>query len=196
MNNKHIACLILAIFCVLIVQGVSMVRERATTMQKAAADARREADDAALSTNTQRAILDDLTHKSSDLLAWLDQWEPHLARMSSPESGEINITALIKDANLVLLAQRFEIVPNKTESSVPNSSSATIPQLVRAHLSIEDDFIKSINWLGDLESKLPIARVSNLELARGQSGNDVRMNLVVDIPLASAREIPPPAHTP
>ena len=102
------------------------------------------------------------------------------------------MSALIKQAGLILLAQRFEVVPNKSDTSVPSSADETVPQIVRAHLTIEDDFIKSINWLGELESKLPSARISNLELARGQSGNDLRMNLVVDVPLARPPAQPSP----
>jgi hypothetical protein len=195
-NNKHIACLVILFCCVLIVQGVSMVRKRATDMQTAAESARRSADTATVTLQAQRDILDDLKHKSSDLLAWLDAWEPHLARINSPESAELNVTALVKQASLILLAQRFEAVPNKSSTSVPNSASETIPQLVRAHLTIEDDFVKSINWLGEVESKLPSARLSSFSVARGQSGNDVRMEVVVDVPLAQSRATPTPTPAP
>jgi hypothetical protein len=192
MNNKHIACLVILFVCVLIVQGVSMVRKRAIAMQTTAEAARREAESASVDLNAQRAILDDIKRKSSDLLSYLDAWEPHLSRLSTPEASELNVNALLKQANLILLAQRFEVVPNKADISVPNAASATIPQLVRAHLTIEDDFIKSINWLGEIESKLPLARVSELELARGQTGNDLRMDVVVDIPMARPRPTPTP----
>lgn len=193
MNNKHIASLLVLFLCVVIVQGVSMVRTRATTMQAAAETAQRETETATVMLRTQRAILDDLKHKTSDLLDYLDQWEPHLSRLATPESGEINVNALIKEAGLILLAQRFEVVPNKSGgASVPNAANTTIPQIVRAHLTIEDEFIKTINWLGNLESKLPSARVSSLALARGQSGNDLRMDLVVDVPLATPRATPSP----
>ncbi|MDD5200606.1 MAG: hypothetical protein PHC88_12495 [Terrimicrobiaceae bacterium] len=192
MNNKHIACLAILFFCVVVAQGVSAVRLRATSMQTAAQLARQDADTASVSLQAQRAILDDLKHKSADLLDYLDVWEPHLSRLATPESGEINVNALVKEAGLILLAQRFEVVPNKSGASVPNATDATIPQFVRAHLTVEDDFIKTINWLGDLESKLPSARVSSLALARGQSGNDLRMDLVVDVPLAVPRATPSP----
>jgi hypothetical protein len=86
------------------------------------------------------------------------------------------------------------VLPNKLEaSSVQSTAGQTIPQIVRAHLTIEDDFAKTLNWLGDVESKLPISRVSNLDISRGQSGNDVRVNAVVDIPLAVAAATPTPA---
>jgi hypothetical protein len=191
-NQKHIACLLILFLCVVAVQGVMIVRKNAVNMQAAAETARRDAEAAAVALRAQSAILDDLTRKSSDLLAYLDAWEPHLSRFITQESAELDVSALIKQAGLILLAQRFEVAPNKSNTSVPNSADGTIPQIVRAHLAIEDDFIKSINWLGELESKLPSARISNLELARGQSGNDLRMNLVVDVPLARPRAKPSP----
>jgi len=191
-NNKHIACLAILFLCILIFQGVSMVRTRANAMQAASAAAERTANDAAVGLRMQRVTLEDLKHKTSDLIQFLDSWEPHLARLSTAESGELNVNALVKSFGLILLAQRFELTPNRADNGVPNASNATIPQLVRAHLTVEDDFIKTLNWLGEIESKLPTARVSSLDIARGQSGNDIHMNVVVDIPLAVPRATPSP----
>jgi len=191
-NHKHIACLVILFLCVVIFQGVSMMRTRARAVETAAETAERTADAAAVTLQTQRAILDDLKGKTADLIEYLDAWEPHLSRLSTPESGELNVNALVKQSGLILLAQRFELAPNKSDATVPGAANATIPQLVHAHLTAEDDFVKSLTWLGELETKLPTARVSNLEITRGQTGNDVRLELVVDIPLAVPRATPTP----
>jgi len=197
MNNKHIACLVILLIGVLLVQGVMMVRTRALAKQSAAEDARRETDTAREGLATQRAILDDLKRKSAGLIQYLNEWEPHFERLSSAEASELNVNALIKEASLVLLAQRFEILPNKVSSTNGAAgASPVIPQIARAHLTIEDDFLKTINWLGDVESKMPIARVSNLDIVRGQSGNDVRVNVVIDVPLAAAPAKPATAPAP
>jgi hypothetical protein len=194
MNNKHIACLVILLLGVVVIQGVSMIRKRALAMQTAAESAERGAATARLGLQTQRAILEDLQRKSAGLLEYLDAWEPHFTRLSSAEAAELNVNALLKEASLVLLAQRFEVLPNKLDaSSVQSTAGQTIPQIVRAHLTIEDDFAKTLNWLGDVESKLPVSRISNLDISRGQAGNDVRMNVVVDIPLAVAAATPTPA---
>jgi len=191
-NHKHIACLAILFLCIVIFQGVSMVRTRATAMKAAAESAERSANDAAVALRIQRATLEDLKLKTSDLIEFLDAWEPHLARLSTAESGELNVNALVKSYGLILLAQRFELTPNNSNNGVPSTANGTIPQLVRAHLTIEDDFIKTLNWLGEVESKLPTSRISSLDIARGQSGNDVHMNVVVDIPLAVPRATPTP----
>lgn len=190
MNNKHIACLIIAFVCVLIIQGILMIRNRTTQMQSAEQGALRDVETAQVTLRAQRALLDDLKRKSSDLLGYLEAWEPYFSQIPTSEAGEIYINSLVKEAGLILLAQRFELVQNKSDSAFPNMPNNTIPQIVRAHLTIEDDFIKSINWLGTFEQTVPIARVSNIEISRGQSGNDLRMNLVLDVPLALPRENP------
>jgi hypothetical protein len=194
MNNKHIACLVILLLGVVVAQGVSMVRNRALAMQAASEKAKRDTETARIGLASQRAILDDLRRKSASLIQYLDEWEPHFSRMSTAEYVELNVNALIKEASLVLLAQRFEVLQNKTDATtVQNTAAQTIPQIIRAHLTIEDDFLKTINWLGNLESKLPLVRISDLDIARGQAGNDLRMNLVVDIPLARPRPTPTPA---
>jgi len=191
-NHKHIAALVILLLCVVIFQGVATIRTRALAMQEASKTAERAAAAADVALKNQRALLDDLETRTSDLIAYLGDWEPHLARFSSSESGELNINALVKGSSLILLAQRFELAPNRTDAAVAATVNSTIPQLVRAHLTIEDDFIKTLNWLGDLETKLPIARLSSLEITRGQTGNDIHIDLVVDIPLAVPVASPSP----
>lgn len=194
MNNKHIAVLVVLLLCILIAQGLLSFHQRVTAVQKAAATAERTAKTTEITLRGQRVVLDELKRNSGDLIAFLDLWEDHLSRISTPEGGEVNVNTLVKQAGLFLLAQRFELTANKAEGSV--AGEATIPQIFRAHLTIEDDFVKTINWLGEVESKLPTARVSNLQLTRGQSGNDLRVNLALDIPLARARATPAPAAVP
>lgn len=178
------------LFCVVVVQGVSTIRKRAVAMQATEEQARKEAETAKTAVDTRQEILNDLKRKSEDLLGFLDAWEPHFTRLATPEAAEVNVNALVRQSNLILLAQRFEVVPNKSASSVPNAANETIPKIVRAHLTLEDDFVKSINWLGELESKLPSARLSNLSLVRGQTSNDLRLNAVIDIPMARSSETP------
>ena len=41
-------------------------------------------------------------HDDYEALAYLDAWEPHLSRLSTPEASELNVNALLKQANRVL----------------------------------------------------------------------------------------------
>ena len=46
--------------------------------------------------------------------------------------------------------------------------------------------MKALNWLADLEGSLPAVRVSNCKLTKGQSGNDIKMELSLDIPIINS----------
>ena len=81
----------------------------------------------------------------------------------------------IKEANLVNLAQRFEQSPLK--------GNASIPSTMRAYLTFEDDYARLMNWLGDLEVKMPTVRTSSARLSKGTRANDLRIELVLEQPL-------------
>ena len=42
-----------------------------------------------------------------------------------------------------------------------------------ASLTVQDDFAKTLNWLGELERKLPVARVTSCRIKKGDAGNRV-----------------------
>jgi hypothetical protein len=174
MNSKHVACALIGLLLVVIVQGVLQIRKSMNAAQSQADKAKADAEAAARTVESERRVLVDLRSQSGALIAYLDVWEPFLAAISTPEAGELNLTTRIKEAGLFSLAQRFEVATQK---------DSTISRTARAHLTFEDDYSKSLAWLGNLEAALPSARVSNLRLSRGQSGNDIKMELVIDIPL-------------
>jgi hypothetical protein len=174
MNNKHLAILIVVIATILCTQVVLQVRANLTKVEKQVATERRGALGLESQLRVERANYDKLQNNSSALLAYLHAWEPALVAVDTPEAGELDISGRIKQSGIISLAQRFEAVATK---------NANIPRLVRANLTLEDDYARTLNWLGQLEHDFPAARVSNLRVTRGQSGNDIRMDLVLDLPL-------------
>ena len=61
-----------------------------------------------------------------------------------------------------------------------------ISKTLNAKLVFEDDYVKTLNWLADLDGSLPAIRVSNCKLSKGQSGNDIKMELSLDIPIINS----------
>ncbi len=178
MNSKHLACVMLALFAVLVFQGALSVRNRLNKMTAAAAAAQLNATSIESVLATENTMLGGLRDDSNQLIAYLEAWREPLNQIHTAEAGELNIAARIKESGLVSLAQRFEVV-NSTVS--PH-----IPRIVRANLTFEDDYAKTLAWLGNIEASLPASRVSNLKIARGQSGNDIRLDVTIDLPLLSA----------
>jgi hypothetical protein len=174
MNNKHLALLIVVIATILCVQVVLQVRSNLAKVQKDVATERDNTIALESQMRVERATYEKLQKSSAGLLAYLAAWEPALVAVDTPEAGELDISGRIKQSGIISLAQRFEAIATK---------NANIPRVVRANLTLEDDYARTLNWLGQLERDFPAARISNLRITRGQSGNDIRMDLVLDLPL-------------
>ncbi len=176
MNSKHLSLLVVGLAILGLFQLTFWMKDTLAEMQKEEATARSSAEGAASQVLQERNNLSQLRLSSHDLIVFLNAWEPYFANLNTPESSELNISMRIKEEGLVTLAQRYELVPNKGD--------ANIPRLMRANLVIEDDYASTLNWLGRMESNLPILRTSNLRMTKGQSGNDVKLEVVLEVPLA------------
>jgi len=176
-NNKHIACGIVALFIVLLVQLTLWVQGNRTKVQSEASAAQDAETAANLQLTKERGQLGDLRRQSTDLIEFLRIWQPYFTTIDNPQSAEVNLSMLIKEANLVNLAQRFEQTPVKGNASIPNT--------MRATLTFEDDYARLLNWLGDLEVKMPTVRTSSARLSKGTRANDLRMEIILEQPLLS-----------
>lgn len=177
MNNKHLGAVIVVLLIVGLVYGTLWMKDQLDTMkaeEQAAADAARQA--ATLLTQERNTLIA-LQETSRDLIEFLNSWEPYFESVNSPQAAELGVSMRIKDAALITLAQRYE--------SVPTRGDPTIPRVMRVTLTIEDDYIKTINWLGSLEAEMPTLRIANLRLTKGQMANDIKLELVLEIPLAT-----------
>jgi len=175
MNTKHISCGIVALFIVLLVQLTLWVQSHRTKAQREADAAQQAENDANIKLNQERLQLSELRRQSTDLIEFLRIWEPYFSTIDNPQSAEVNLAMQIKESNLVNLAQRFEQAALKNNASIPTS--------LRALLTFEDDYVRLMNWLGDLEVKMPTVRASSVRLSKGTRANDLRMELVLEQPL-------------
>lgn len=175
MNRKHLACLVVVLGIVAFVQTTLWMRNKLADSQEAEEKVRGEAQTAAVALQTEQVNLTNLKNQSSDLIEFLNTWRPHFETIDSPEGGELNISMRIKEAGLVALSQRYEVAANKADS--------TIRRIVRAHLTFEDDYVETLNWLGLMESRLPSLRVGSAKITRGQNANEIRMELVLELPI-------------
>lgn len=175
MNNKHIACGVVAILIVCLVQFTLWVQNSRTKMQNQASAAQQAEVAASTQLKRERAQLAELRNQSKNLIEFLGIWQPYFESINTAQSAEVNFTIRVKESNLVNLAQRFEQAGIKGNSSVPT--------VMRAYLTFEDDYSKLLNWLGELETKMPTLRVSNVRLLKGTRANDLRMELILEHPL-------------
>jgi hypothetical protein len=77
------------------------------------------------------------------------------------------------------LSQRYQQIPHK----INNKDNASLPILMRASLVFDDDYIKLLNWVGLMEKIKPTMRIGRLVLAKGSRGEDLRMDVTLEVPL-------------
>jgi len=183
MNNKHLACIVLGLLLVLIFYGVMKMNDNLNTVRGDVRQKQSEAEQLRIALTTERNSVSILRRQSEDLREYLSVWEPHFAPLRTAQSSELNLNARIKEANLVSLSQRFEVVNEKDDQAIQKK--------MRAHLKFEDDYARLMNWLGQMETQIPVMRVSNVKLTKGEAGNDLRMELVLDLPLISQPQTQP-----
>jgi hypothetical protein len=65
-----------------------------------------------------------------------------------------------------------------------------MPSAVRASIVLEDDYAKTVNWIGEMERKLPLARMTSCRLTGGDNGRQVHAEVILEVPLADLKVSP------
>ncbi|MEM8954735.1 MAG: hypothetical protein AAGD22_11330 [Verrucomicrobiota bacterium] len=180
MKEKQTACVI--VFLLAFAMGYGMKKFHATLVERQAearaaeAEARTE-ENLRENTEKQLAVLKMGTRSLRD---YFDQWLPHLGSAGAVEKEEQKIFDLIKSAQIFASSQRTEV------KAASGDKEAFIPQKLSAHLVIQDNYTKTMNWMGSLEEALPSCRIANIKLTRGVSRNDVQVEVTIDFPLIAS----------
>jgi hypothetical protein len=177
MNGKKIACIIL----MMIVAGFAYSSQ---VMQKRTAAMKEQAEAADLDANTAQGAreqaeikLKTLDYDTSDLRAFLKSWEPVISRIQSGQDAEQLIMGLVRNSGILVVSQKFELKDNRVNTLVP--------KILQGTLTVQDEYAKTMNWLGDLERKLPFARITSCRMKQGETTRQVSLELHFDVPLVN-----------
>ena len=179
MNKKHIACAIVFIVIILMVQASLSMNKRMVKMQSDAAKAEQTANNSSSQLTQERRQLEDLRQNSKALIDYLTLWQPYFSAIDSPQNAELKISLKIKEDNLVTLSQRYELAPQKNNRS--------LPFLMRAQVTFEDNYSRLLNWIGRLERELPTMRISSVRVAKGTGPNDLKVDMTLEQPILTAQ---------
>ena len=179
MSKKHLACVVIILLIAVLVQTTLWMNKRMVKMQGEAERAKDQVASVNLQLQIEKGQLAELENSSKALIEYLNIWLPYFSAVNSAQSAELKISLGIKKANLINLSQKYSVVGNP--------GNKFLPSVMRAQLAFEDDYARILNWLGQIESELPTLRVGSLRLTRGTGANDLKMELVLEQPLASAQ---------
>jgi len=178
MKEKQMACFVLLLFVGFLVYFTQGSYKKLTAARKEAYDAKAGAQTAQTAFNLATVQLNKLKKDTQGKRDFHAQWEPFLKNTANPEAAEQKVIDCVKSAGVFAVSQRFE--------KLQRQHDPLMPYILRAHLIIEDEYSKAFNWLGELEETLPTSRISSLQMKRGESGDDLRLELIVDVPVMSS----------
>lgn len=179
MNAKQLAAVLLVVGIVLIFQVGMSLRTRATVAASKADAAIVDQEKLKTQLVAEEELLNDLRKQSSDLTEFVSDWEAFFAVLEEQDEAETTISMAVRAADMLNLSQRYEQVPH----TINNKANASLPILVRSSLVFDDAYPKLLNWMGEMERIEPTMRVGKVLLSRGSRGNDVKMELVLEVPL-------------
>lgn len=175
MNNKHLACVFIGLLIFAQLYCVVMVKSKSDAMKSEAEEASLAAEGARQQVTITRTQLTSLKTKTEALRQYLAVWDPFLRKSDTEERGQTLIDDLIRQGGVTQLSGKFD--PS------PNGGNTYIPKVVKAELLFEDDYHKTIDWLGEVERSLPAARISKCRLTKGTTSNDVKMEMTIELPV-------------
>ena len=184
MNPKQIACLILLAAILVNVQIAMSMQRKAKAIDTEVIAAKGKMAGLRTQLDAEKSTLDDLKRQSDELLGFVQKWEPYFAVIEEQQSAETGISMKVREANMLNLAQRYQQIPHK----INNKENASLPILVRATLVFDDNYSKLLNWLGMMEKIKPTMRIGRLSLSKGSRGEDLRMEVALEIPLRNKKK--------
>lgn len=175
MNGKQLACVVLLLVVGSITYAAQMVHKKVNATRQEADSA----DAAAAAADSERGIAETkvITRnaETKDVLDFLGAWNPHVQRMQTSQEVEEAVQASVRNAGVFVVSQKFEVKTGKL--------NPVIPRTVMASLVLEDEYAKTMNWLGDLEKKVPLARINICRMTGGETGRELHIELTMEVPL-------------
>ncbi len=181
MDGKKLACVVLMMILSGIAYGTQMIQKRAHAMKAEVESADADAHAAQDQRNNADTELQRLQFDTHDLRQFLTEWEPVIDRVQTSQQADQTVQTLLRNSGILTVSQKFEVRDAK--------ESKIIPKVFQATLVVQDDFSKTLNWLGELERKLPLARVTFCRVKQGETGRQVNLEIHLDVPLINLEAV-------
>ena len=183
MNGKKIACIVLLCTVGIIIYFAETIHGKAVAKRNDAENAETAAIGAEGERDTANLQLIKIKGEANELSRFLQTWTPHADRIQTQSEVEEAVTASLRNTNTIVLSQKFEMRENR--------GALVIPRVVRAALVLEDDYAKTLNWVGELERRLPLSRVTNYRITGGENGHQVHAEITMEIPIINLKAMAP-----
>jgi hypothetical protein len=175
MNGKKMACVVLMMILAGIAYGAQIMQQHCKSMNAEAEAAETEAK----SSETQRTVVETslkrLEFDTQELRQFLKIWEPTVSRMQSAQDADAALQSMLRNSGILTVSQKIELRESREVK--------IIPKVLQCTVVVQDEYSKTLNWLGELERKMPYARVTVVRFKQGETGRQVNLELHLEIPI-------------
>jgi Sec-independent protein translocase protein TatA len=175
MNNHKAASILILVLVLLMGFGVTKLRSKAVAAREASDAVKIQAEQAEQQEKLSEIKLKTIDAKTATLRKVYTEWIPHFEAYRNPRIAEQKITDVVRDGDVFLLSQRFN------EQEIEKGD--LVSRALVADLVVEDDYTKTLNWLGKLEETIPSCRIKKCNIVRGDRGNNIKMDLKIEVPV-------------
>jgi hypothetical protein len=176
MNPKQLACVLLLAVIGGMTYTAQIIHNKVATTRIEA----EEAEDAALTAERERETSEiEVTvfkTDTEDVRRFLRSWLPVIDRLQTQQEAEQAIELSLRERGINLVRER------RTELKT-SPANKIIPKSVVTTLTIEEEYAKVLNWLGDIERRLPTARMKVVQITGGSTGRQLKMEVSFETPI-------------
>ncbi|MCB1079929.1 MAG: hypothetical protein KDM64_19070, partial [Verrucomicrobiae bacterium] len=105
------------------------------------------------------------------------KWFPHFGAATTPQEGEQRISDAIREGKVFVLSNRFQM------KDFAGDQKGVLIGVLEGELDFEDDYVKTMNWLGKLEETIPNCRITSCNIIRGDRANNIHLKLKLEMPI-------------
>ena len=175
MNPKQIACFILMAFIGVLVYGAQIVHGKVNVMRSEAEDALSAATNSASERETAEIKAAVIKTETEEVRRFLRAWLPSIDKMQTQQEVEKAVELSLREKGISLIRARATEPKTSTNKLIPRSVLTTI--------TVEEEYAKVLNWLGDIERRLPLARMKVVQVAGGASGRQLKLDVTFETPI-------------
>ena len=176
MNPKQLACVVLMMFIGVVTYFGQTVHKKVVAMKKSASMAQQDAISAEGARQTAEILTARTKAETEEIRRFLQAWVPYIDKAQTEQEVEGAIEFSLRERGITLIRSR------KTEVKLARDNKV-IPKTVLTTVVIEDEYAKVLNWLGDVEKRLPLARIKTCRITGGSSARQLRLDVSLETPL-------------
>jgi hypothetical protein len=176
MNPKQLACVVLLMIIGGMTYAAQMVHNKVSSTRSEAEDAETAATTAENERSTAEISTAMFKADTEDVRRFLSGWLPAIERIQTQQEAEQTIELSLRERGINLVRSR------KTELKT-SANNKIIPKSLLTTLTIEEEYAKVLNWLGDIERRLPTARMKVVQITGGSTGRQLKMEVSFETPI-------------